>query len=59
MLVYAAIRDVDGEELPSPMSIASAKRDVEKHCQEVRRTTPEWDKEYPVVRIARFQCKEI
>ena len=59
MLIFAAIRMVDGEELPWSPSARMHKDETVAVCDRTRRMTPEWDASYPVVRIARFQCKEI
>jgi hypothetical protein len=59
MIIYAAVRDIDGEDLPSPMSVRPTKEDVQEYCDWIKKMTPEWDALYPVVRITRFQCKEI
>ena len=59
MLVWAAVRDVDGEEIPSKQSVRGLEKDVIEYCDWVKKHTPEWDKKYPVVRITRFRCVEV
>ena len=59
MVIYAAVRNIDGEEIPSKLSVGPNPAAVEAYCNDVRKLSPNWDRKYPVVRIAKFQAREI
>ena len=58
-LGYCAVREWCGEECLDVQTLRGSRREAERRAAEIETLTPQWAKDYPVIRITKVRVEEI